>query len=277
MWKVLIPQLASQYTFLKHGILACSAIHLAHINPPQRHSYQVTAASHLDLGMPLFRSEVVVFNEENCHAIFAFSHLLTVYSHASEKEDERLLLVDSNGTDAVSNWLFFLRSSCDLADSIWECVVRGPLKPLVCAWESPIDVEMGIRTPLVERLLSVIPDKNSDDCWSEEVCRIYQEAAFLLGYAFACSQVLGENFDTWDAIRVWPMGLSTDFMHLLNRWHPGAMVVFAHYCILLNKLEGKWYSQGRAKRLLGHIVHRLDPKWLCQIQEPLQVVGLEPS
>jgi hypothetical protein len=223
--------------------------------------------------MPLFRSEIAKINKENCHALFAFSHLLAAYSFASEKEDERLLLVDPNGPDVLSNWLFFLCSGCNLADSVWESVMAGQLKALVCAWESPIDVEEGLRTPLVEHLLSVVPMKYSEYSWSEEVCRIYHDATLELGYAFACAEAPGENFNTWDALRVWPMRLSIDYMHLLNSWHPGPLVIFAHFCVLLKKLEGKWYFEGRATRLLGHIVQRLDPKWQCHIKSPVEEIG----
>ena len=151
--------------------------------------------------------------------------------------------------------------------------MAGPLKVLACAWESPIDVEEGVRTPLAERLLSFIPVKYSEFSWPEEVCRIYHDAALELGYAFACAEILGTRFNTWDALRVWPMGLSIDYMHLLNNGHPGALVIFAHFCVLLKKLEGKWYFEGRATRLLGHILQRLDRKWQCYIEWPAEEIG----
>ncbi|TVY75906.1 Sterol uptake control protein [Lachnellula suecica] len=273
-WRIDIPQLAQQYPFLKHGILACSALHLAHLNPSRRRSYLIAAASHQDIAMPLFRSESANVNEKNCHAVFAFAHVLAAYAFASEKEDERLLLVDTNSPDVVSNWLFFLRSGCDLVASIWECVETGPLKPLICVWEFPIEVEEGLKTQLSEHLLAVIPPKDSDDAWLDGVCQTYKDAAIEVGYAFACADFLGKSFNAWDALRTWPMRLSFEYMFLLNESHPGALIIFAHYCVLLKRLEGLWYLEGRAMRLLSHIWQRLDVRWHSYIRWPVEEIGL---
>jgi hypothetical protein len=246
---------------------------MAYLNAPQQRTLLITAASHQELAMPLFRSAVAGVNEENCHAVFAFGHLLATCSFASEKEDERLLLVDPNGTNVLSNWLFFLRAGCELADSVWERVEKGPLRPLVCEWEDPIDVEEGRKTPFVEHLLTMMPSKDSDDCWPNEEYRIYENAAIELGYAFACAERLGENLNVWDALRIWPMRQDVEYMYLLNDWHSGALILFAHYCVLLNKMDRKWYLEGRSQRLMAHILHRLDAKWHCHIQWPIEKIG----
>jgi len=275
MWKTTIPSLAQDFPFLKHGILACSALHMAYHNALQKRTLLITAASHQDSAMPLFRAAVADVNEENCYAIFAFGHLLATCSFANEKEDERLLLVDPNGTNMLSNWLFFLRAGCGLADSVWQQVEEGPLKPLVCTWETPIDVEEGVRTPFVEHLITMIPPKDSDECWSDEEYRIYEKAAIELGYAFACADRLGENLNVWDMLKFWPMRQDVEYMYLLNDWHPGALILFAHFCILLNKMDGKWYLEGRSQRLMAHILQRLDAKWHCYVVWPMEKIGFQ--
>jgi hypothetical protein len=43
-WQTAIPQLANNHCFLKHGILACSAMHRAHQIPAEKQRYQFVAA-----------------------------------------------------------------------------------------------------------------------------------------------------------------------------------------------------------------------------------------
>jgi hypothetical protein len=82
-----------------------------------------------DEAMPAFREVVTNVNESNCHAILAFTHLLIIYSFASQQQDERLLLVTENTQDVVLAWLHFIRSGCSTLCSVWEAVETGPRKP----------------------------------------------------------------------------------------------------------------------------------------------------
>lgn len=84
LWQVTVPQLAYRHRFLIHGILACSALHLAYKNPAEQWEYLIKASSHQDIAMPLFRSAIDDVDEDNCHSIMGFSHLLVIYSFALE-------------------------------------------------------------------------------------------------------------------------------------------------------------------------------------------------
>ena len=68
-----------------HGILACSALHLAYLNASERQGYLMTAAMHQELAIPLFRKAVSSTNAENCHAILAFVHIIAICSFALTK------------------------------------------------------------------------------------------------------------------------------------------------------------------------------------------------
>ena len=269
-WQEAIPKLAERSQFLLHGILACSALHLAYMNPSARQSYRITAARYQDLAMPLFREAVANLDDDNCHAILAFIQLLAVYSFASEQENERLLVVDPNGPDVVCGWLSFLRSGCDYVSKVRLSVEHGPLAALLCEWMKPVDMYKGPQIPLVERLLNIIPSMDHQDAWSQQECQIYRDAVCKLGYAFICAERLGKEFTDWDALRVWPLLLLPDYFELLRDLHAGALIVLAHYCSLLHRLNRKWYLAGRAKRLLEHIVQRLDSEWHSHINLPLE-------
>jgi hypothetical protein len=274
LWQVTVPQLAYLHPFLLHAILACSALHLAYKYPAQQGQYLVEASSHQNIAMPQFRSAIENVDSDNCHSILVFSHLLVIYSFALERQDERLFIVEGNETDVSPSWLHFLRNGCLMVCSVWDLIEDGPVKELASQWEVPIEISEEGKLPLVDHLLSVIPSQDSQYAWSVEECRLYTNTAIELGQAFACTRTLDEKFTTWDALRIWPMLISLGFMNLLNNWHPGALILLCHYCILLKKLEAHWYFEGRATRLLTTIFKHLDTRWHCFVKWPLEEIGI---
>ncbi|KAG0649822.1 Orsellinic acid biosynthesis cluster [Hyphodiscus hymeniophilus] len=272
LWQVTVPQLASQHPFLMHGILACSALHVAYKYPAQQGQHLIEASRHQSIAMPLFRSAIGNVNEDNCHSVMVFSHLLVIYSFALERQDERLLIVEGDGPDVSPSWLHFLRNGCVMICFFWDQIKSGPVRDLANQWDVPIVTE-NCDLPLVDYFLSAIPPCDSQYAWSEEECRLYTDAAVELGEAFAYAQTLGEKLTTWDALRIWPLLISVEFMDVLHGWHPGALILLAHYCVLLKTVECHWYFEGRATKLLSTILKRIDARWLCFIRGPLKDVG----
>jgi hypothetical protein len=275
LWQEAVPLLARSHPFLLHGLLALSALHLAHKTPsssPFYSEYCIAATTHQNIAMPIFRSTIESVTPETCHAVLAFSHLLVLYSFASESQDERLFIV-SPTPDLSPLWLHFLKTGCELLCHVWVDLENGPVKALVCAWDVPDLEDDGERTPLVESLLSVIPSKDAADSWTEEENRTYIDTAILLGLAFT-NGTHGVTFTTWDALRIWPMYTPLKYMEMVRDKHPGALILLAHYCVLLKKLEGYWYFDGRATALLKSVVECLDQKWMAAVRWPMEQIGM---
>jgi hypothetical protein len=273
LWKHTVVELASDHGFLMSGILSLTALHLAHLQPERRCDYAIRAGEYQDQAMPLFRKAIAQPDGENCDAILVFTHLLVLYSLASQRQPQpqpqqgceySLFLATNDPTDVVPTWLYLIRNGCCMLCDYWDVVGNGPCKTLTLAWDAPFDMDAssGGRDDLVfEDLRSKISIWSVENGWSEDVRTVLQGAASELALAFACSASTPETFTTWDALRVWPMRISAEFIELLQALHPVALVLLAHYCLLLRRIESKWYFDGQATRLLGNIAQRLDPKW----------------
>jgi hypothetical protein len=276
MWQVMVPRLARFHPFLMHGVLACSALHLSYQNPTRQREYMVKAAVHQDIAMPLYREAIANRNDDNCHAIFAFSHLIVIYSFATEKQDEQLFLVEANtlnSLDILPNWLYFLRSGCSTLCGFWEQLEVGPVKQLVEMWEIPDNDLDDEGRHVTDYLISVIPRSDSRQVWSDEEVLLYQEATIELGRAFSSARDISK-FTTWDALRIWPMKISDEYISMVYRWHPGALIILGHYCILLQKIETHWYFEGRATRLLSSVLKCLDEEWHRYLRWPMEEIGI---
>ncbi|CAG8984282.1 hypothetical protein HYALB_00010707 [Hymenoscyphus albidus] len=271
MWQVFVPQLAYQHQFLMHAILACSALHLAYQNPERQQELVAKATEHQDLGMPLFRWAMANPDLRNCEAVFLYTHLLVINCFALEKEAERLFMVDGNAKDdeGLPAWLFFIRGGCSMLCDVWDKIEAGPVRYLAVAWDFPIDISAYSDQPLIDYFVSV-----PHDDWDEQKQKQYRIASLELANAFCCMQAMGENATTWDIIRIWLMRIPVPFTDLLKIYDPGALILLAHYCIILSRVESSWYLKGRASRLLFMITRRLDEKWHRYIRWPLEEIGV---
>ncbi|PWY95554.1 hypothetical protein BO94DRAFT_530288 [Aspergillus sclerotioniger CBS 115572] len=298
VWRLIVPCLAQQNSFLLHGLLACTSLHRAYMSPgrpDQEKAFLLRAYRHQDTALSQFRYAIQHPTEDNCNAILAFAYLLVVYSFAADRPEcpesvwrtDSLFLVDhSGGEDAepgsiLRSWLYFLRAGCSMLCDVWEQLQESPVRALLEAW----DIELGDDPDhsCLKCLLSVIPNESaatgdigntseSNSPWTEEVTVIYRQAAFELSRSFAYVRARREFLTTWDILRIWPMKVSLEYMSLLHQGHPGALVLLAHYCILLKQMEKHWYFEGRAASLIRVIQRQLTPGWHSFIQEPLTMV-----
>lgn len=64
------------------------------------------------------------------------------------------------------------------------------------------------------------------------------------------------------------------YLELLGDLKPQALILLAHYCILLHKGgEIYWYMEGAAERLLLSLKNILSEEWRAWISWPLQLVN----
>jgi Orsellinic acid/F9775 biosynthesis cluster protein D len=284
IWQAPIPEMAFRHDFLKHGILACAALHLAYLNPPERRRYQMIAACHQARGLPRFRTLIGAPTDETCNAILAFSHLLIVHCFAAEEQDETLLLVKEGEEPALPDWLKVIRGSCTMFEHVWVNMKNGLMKPL-------------IEESLLEEPLPIIPENPEHSArlkqlltlpiFSKEVpvmeilnhqVTAYSSALILLARAFGIAQAAKDQglFTMWTAVQCWPARISLEFLDLLRAKEPAALVLLGHYCILLGPLEESWYMSGFRKRLLERVYWQLDEEWRTWLDWPFAECGLKP-
>jgi hypothetical protein len=197
---------------------------------------------------------------------------------------------------SLPTWLYFLRNGCVLLFSVWDAVEFGLVYEMAASWDIPIPISAS-HSPHTFSLISyfntLIPSttittdsaSNNEDnaLWDEDVITVYKEAATSLASALTIallsssssspSQCEAQLFTPWLALRIWPMKLHPAFLSLLcNEFepHPAALILLAHYCLVLRRLDGCWYFYGGAKDLLGSILKRLDERWRGCVEWPIR-------
>jgi hypothetical protein len=79
--------------------------------------------------------------------------------------------------------------------------------------------------------------------WPEEICGLYRDTARDLGRAFGTTLALDNKFTAWEALPIWPMLISEEYMDLLRTLQPSALILLDHYSSYLED----WKATGTLK------------------------------
>jgi hypothetical protein len=284
LWQTEAPLLAERHSFLKHGILGLSALHLASKNPSERTKYQLKAAYHQNVALPQFRAAIANPTEDNCNALLAFTQLLILHCFAAGEQDNDLLLVRGKES-GLPDWLHVTRGSCTIFRSVWHFVRHGPFIKLLIAEEQkwqldpvPENPEISRRlTRLLAPLLTASKDLLAQKGPDAPTLSSLPAALLELSRAFSKAEGVSTNSVStlWTTVHLWPVRVSEDYIDLLRDRNPGALILLAHYCILLRRLDSQWYSFKYSQRLLLRIYSQLDLEWRQWLDWPMEEVGLK--
>jgi hypothetical protein len=85
------------------------------------------------------------------------------------------------------------------------------------------------------------------------------------------------KLEAWD-IFVWQWDAAKDFIPLLRGSEPRqeAVVIYAHFVIMLKKLENQWWLEGWARHLMERVWESLDEEHRQWIRWPIEELGWVP-
>lgn len=270
LWQLSIPYMARSSPFLRHGILACSALQLSHssgLSGSDVDRLSSAANTHWEVAQERFReaSAPGCVTRTSCHPVLAFIHLQVIWAFATA-HDSLLSAAESVETDGMALWLYNVRHGCHIICGYWDTAGNGPLGSLVHSWGIPIIAPDDRSTRISDLLLSIAEQSKPAYDWSGDTSGVYAQAASELALALSAAQALGPALTAWDAIRLWPLTVSIDYVALVNQQHPGAMALLACYCIILGKIQSSWYTEGLCSRVLDSVFNRLDKSWGSLVQ-----------
>jgi hypothetical protein len=291
-----------------HGILAIGARHLAYLRPATRTPYITASDAHHHLALTGYRAALTAITQANCHACAAFSLLLNVYAWASPDRPGNLFLADLDGPappDSVE-LITILRGGNAVMRAAKHWVVEGPLGPLYRPWFGWNKDPEFSRLPTVQSLLSRPDDSpvlpHEDDARLERLAVLWaapspppQEQTFPPALAPAARAVLDHTLfllrrvfvvtvadngiEPQAATLSWPIVIPDAYIEMVRQRNPQALVLLAHYCLLLKRVDERWWIEGKAEELLGKIARVLvaseqGAEWERWIEWPVREVGV---
>jgi hypothetical protein len=127
VWRLEIPKLAFRWDFVMRGLLAVSALHLAHFRQDKRDYFNAYALFQHNLGLRDAMSLLLEINDDNCSALFIFSTLHIPLALGRPRDPGDFLLFSNEG---AAELLILIRGVRAIIESSGSSLVNGPLGPI---------------------------------------------------------------------------------------------------------------------------------------------------
>jgi len=272
LWRFNAPQVAFQHHFLMRGILAISALHLSCLRPDKQNHYAQVAIKHQDAALGSFRAIMSNMDESNSDAFFALSSLIVVYGFESPKSSDGLGMFNYNGQDS-DEWLPLIRGVNSVLMTVWPWIKNGRLSGLLHDHQQE-PPQKGLPNVLDEQLsqLEKLCESSAD---GQEAIEAYRSALATLRMCFVRMNNRPPYECEVSIAFLWPVMIPQEYISMLNLRRPEALIILAHYCVILHHLDDYWWVRGWAMHIIDNIHQELDEEWRYWIQWPTNVITVD--
>lgn len=241
--------------YLMNEALALAALHLAVISPPEKKEFYKTNAGYLQTqALFIFNTMKPEVSAEACGAIFLFS--VTLGNH---------LLCDAlvfrevdfnNFMDKLYHSMQLFRGVRVVAGLSFHMLAETPLRPILRYDKLPSNRD-GFLGPECKKLLDLIISARL----GQSITNCYKDAIENLQLASNAAKPDSEFLRSKSPIAGWPVRVSDEYFAALVARRPEALIIFAHYGVLLHGIRDSWLFCDSGLFLIQSINAFLGPGW----------------
>jgi hypothetical protein len=273
MYQTNVVKLGFTCEYVMYSILSISALHLSRLTIEKEHHFLSQALNLHHLALITGAPSLVSITDENCSCIYIFTVLTFIFDLARAHACDTVL--SGEKVDLV-DWVFILRGTRTVFESSSEALLRdGPLGPLFTIGErrAQTQASSSAQTDHLWELQRLINDTTTN---SDEI-NTYNLSIDNLRRTF--NMVFNKDPDTYEAtdVLLWLYRLSDHFVELLSQRKPEALVILAHFSILLKELDNRWWIHGWSKRLISQIYEAISEEYRLGIVWPIKEIGWIPE
>lgn len=276
LWRVNVPQLGFTYDFVMRGILALSALHLAHSRPDHREKFISQAMLHNQESLRAVTAILPNITKENCSAVYLFSVITFILTLASPRKPGDLLVMGQSG---LAEWLTLFRGVQAIVRSFQGELRSGILGPMFSVGTRRSEVRDAHASGSTEEDLHLghlrfVTRQNVAD---SHVLDIYMAAIDEMqkSYAVAYSGI----FPTleFSDVFIFLFCVSDEYLLLLRDHTQESLAIFAYLCVITKQLENNWWAKGWSDHLMSQIYALLDEEHRLWIRWPMEEIGWLPT
>ncbi|KAL1306415.1 hypothetical protein AAFC00_005120 [Neodothiora populina] len=253
IWQHKIPLEAQSHPMLMHGLLAISAAHLALNYAKDGTDYRIRAIHHQNMGLLGYRAAISEISSLNAIPSFVFSVMLGVLTFAGPRLSAKEASID----DALE--LFTLMRGSKV---VWELEKQTVLTSPMVALIPPPDWDFDKLDAGLEAKLEDLKLLSPGDA-------VYTTAVDELKL---CMQVALAAPDDFLITARWMATVDEQFWVRLKAHDPIALLLFAHYSLILSAYEQIWWLGDWKAELIKAVDSTLSPgdkeavKWSSRVE-----------
>lgn len=265
-WRVAVPKEAIPYNFLMHALLSFASAHLAQLCPAQRTAYSRGAFIHRNIALRSCIPALRDITPKNCHALFAFSSVIAVSTFAFPEASSES---HTSPVDNILTFLVLIRGVNTVLQGGLDWIRSGSLNPLLqdgrVNWREQVALlPIAFLAPF-ERLRTLNQNATPDS----NVRKVYAEAIQDLENSYGAYQLIASDRSL---VFIWCAIIPSEYVALLRERQPMALVILAHFAVLLHNVGAQWWAGDRGRHLAGAIHNELNNDWKLAVEWPMAVV-----
>ena len=260
VWRDLVPQLAFEYGFLLHGVLAVSALHLSLTSQVNKLANSALALRHYTAALALFRPHLNSITSSNICPLFAFSCIVPAfifgYPHVST--------FPSNPLPEMFEMFSVMRGCSGIVRSGSQWLRRSSFKHLLIPPQT--DPSQALPTE-IERALTGLLACNDQTTTQPAIRDAYITAIEILRESFQlAANMPGEKV----AGLPFPIRMPIEVLTMMREGDPMALIILAHYGIILHWLDWVPWMAGWGRQTVNAINETVGEEWRVYIAWPIE-------
>ncbi|KAL9106992.1 MAG: hypothetical protein Q9227_008028 [Pyrenula ochraceoflavens] len=271
VWSYDAVRLGLKHEFLLRGILAVAALHLADLMPDESAAYELKATTHQNLALVAAQEELAHPSVYNCHALFLFSCLVIFLTFVGSRHPQ-----DNDGLPKhMLDWFYVLRGCNSVMQMYWTHLENSSCYAILKEVKKGENhsAHTAEDSHRIIDLLSL-----TKDIEDQEDRRAYSLAVHELLKTYTQCWFQRQNGRPWIIPAfVWPNVLPERYLQMLGDQKPQALVILAHFAILIHWSDEDWFFRGWARDLLQKIRATVDEEWHEHLRWPEEVTARPPD
>ncbi|CZR52466.1 uncharacterized protein PAC_02343 [Phialocephala subalpina] len=256
MWRIQIPKMALKQRFMMHSLFSVTALHIACSAPLEsQSSYIDRAIRHHNIALRHLSAELHNITRENGASLFICATLIVVFSLnlAFSRPHQ-----EPTGTvEEILGIFRLLRGVRLVLAGMWEWARESEIAPMFV----DRDIDHTISLPGdVTAALCLLEERNRHLSKPASDTEAYNMAIQGLKDSFkviSSSNDPGTRLNRDDGMVLgWPITCNQEYIALLGSRQPLALVILAHYAVILHEMRDSWWVREWGSQLI-HDVHQI--------------------
>jgi len=266
MWQINVPKMALKHDFLMHSLFSVTALHIASSCPDNQSSYIDRAIRHHNIALREYSAELKSITRENSAALFTCA-TLTVISALSlvmlrPNEEQKGL------SEGLLGIFMLLRGVPLVLHATWIWIEKSEIAPLLIGREKDESI---VLSDEVTNAIKLLEDRNQWMSSSDADRNTYARAIQGLK---ECFNLLSSKDRDNGMVLTWPISLSPEYLELLGSCQQMAVVILAHYAVILNEIRDTWWEMGWGRKLIQEIHQLVHDEWKVLVAWPMDKIGM---
>lgn len=257
LWQICVPQLAASSRYLQDGVLALVVLHERCLARSNNKAYFIHASDHTQRALKGFTKGLEAIDHTNCDALFASTMLFGCLSFGLLSCQQACGSNSGDTIDEVLSVFEMLNGIVAVANQVRPLLHGGSLSRMLDRVPDPTDLMLEGRQQRTVQGRRITEHERDD---STQECRV------LTARLQSTLRSAGVGGVSQDHAIVWPLSLSKNLKTRMRHRDPAALILLAHYGLLLCFFENRsWFLQGIGPRLVHTIAGELPTEQRKQI------------